>query len=204
MTDQPRQCSQKSTARKGAGPNPWVVLLVIFLVVGGGGVVLALALQNTPQVGVTTTVARSDSGPQPGTQPPNFRLPGLNQEDRELSELRGRPVMLFFWDSDCQPCIDMLPRLRSAAVNQGNDLAVVLINTAFQDTQEAASSVVQPHSFTPPQFFMLRDDTGSAVRQYEVRAVPTSYFLKRDGTVSEAWTGPLPDDVLNAALAKIR
>jgi hypothetical protein len=50
----------------------------------------------------------------------------------------------------------------------------------------------------------LRDDTGSAVRQYDVRVIPTSYFIKRDGTISEGITGPLPDDILNAALARIR
>jgi peroxiredoxin len=204
MTDQPVRRKRSRSSEKSPGPNPWVILLLIFVVVGGGGAVLALALQNKPEVAVTTMVAPPESGPQPGSEPPNFRLPGLNQEDRELSELKGRPVMLFFWDSDCQPCIEMMRRLQTAAANQGTDLAVVLINTTFQDTQEAASSVVQPYSFSPPQFFILRDDTGSAVGQYEVKVLPTSYFIKRDGTVSEAWTGPLPDDVLNAALARIR
>lgn len=203
MTDQPVRRKRSRPSEKSRGPNPWVILVLVFLVVGGGGAVLAVALQNRPEVGVTTAVAPPASGPQPGSEPPNFRLPGLNQEDRELSELEGRPVMLFFWDSDCQPCIDMMGRLKTAA-SQSADLAVVMINTTFQDTQEAASSVVQPHSFSQPQFFLLRDDTGSAVRQYGVEVLPTSYFIKRDGTISEGLTGPLPDDVLNAALAKIR
>lgn len=202
MADQPRQRRLNPPARKRAGPNPWVVLLVIFLAVGGGGTVLALMLQNRPQVGVTTTVARSAAGPQPGTQPPNFRLPGLGMEDRELAEFRGRPVLIVFWNSQCQPCLDMFPRLQIAA--QGGDLTIIAIHTTFQDAPDQASAALQPYNLPQRQFYILRDDTGSAVRQYEVRVVPTSYFLKRDGTVSEAWTGPLPDDVLNAALAQIR
>jgi peroxiredoxin len=205
MTEQPRRRSQRSAARRSTSPNPWLILLGIFLIVGIPGIVLALIAQNQPDVGVTTTVAPPETGPQPGAQPPNFRLPGLNQEDRELSEYTGRPVMLFFWDSDCQPCGDVLRRLKPVADAQGDDLVVLLINTAFQDNQEAASSFVQPYGFTAPKYYILRDSTGSATRtQYQVKALPTSYFIKRDGTVSEAFTGPLPDDVLTAALAKIR
>jgi len=202
MADQPRQRHLNPPARKRAGPNPWAVLLVIFLAAGGGGTVLALMLQNRPQVGVTTAVARPTAGPQPGTQPPNFRLPGLGMEDRELAEFRGRPVLIVFWNSRCPPCLDMFPRLQIAAL--GGDLAIVAIHTTFQDAPDQASAALQPYNLPQQQFYILRDDTGSAVRQYAVRVVPTSYFLKRDGTVSEAWTGPLPDDVLNAALAQIR
>ncbi len=202
MTDQPAESRPTTRPRRSKGPNPWLILLLIFVVVGGGGAALSLTLGTTPQLTVTTTVGPAVGGPPAGTTPPNFRLPGLDSEDRELAELLGRPIMLFFWDSHCQPCLEMMPRLQAAYdAHQGEDLALLGINTAFQDNQDDARAVVKQYSLS---FDILLDTTGSAVRQYQVLALPTSFFIRRDGTVSEAITGPLPDETLNAALAKIR
>ncbi len=60
------------------------------------------------------------------------RLDGntLDGQPFSLDALRGKVVMLFFWNTDCAPCIQKMPELRANAMGwRGKPFELVLIST---------------------------------------------------------------------------
>ncbi len=44
-----------------------------------------------------------------------------------MSSLRGKAVIVDFWDTWCPPCIKALPHLQELSVTYGDDLVVVAV-----------------------------------------------------------------------------
>src|SRR4051794_40178679 len=63
-----------------------------------------------------TASLRPAAAPQPALQPlqvgtpgPDFALPGLDGRERRLHELRGKPLVVLFFNPECGFCSDMAP-----------------------------------------------------------------------------------------------
>jgi thiol-disulfide isomerase/thioredoxin len=44
-------------------------------------------------------------------QPVDFRLPDVNNQHRQLSEFRGKWVVVNYWATWCPPCLEEIPEL---------------------------------------------------------------------------------------------
>jgi thiol-disulfide isomerase/thioredoxin len=67
--------------------------------------------------------------------------PTLDGGRFDLQALRGRVVMLFFWNTDCVPCVQRMPELRANAAGwRGKPFTLVLVSTD-RDRQAALGYV---------------------------------------------------------------
>ena len=108
------------------------VLVVVAVVLPAGAALLdrrqpATRLEpRTPPASASTAVQTYP----PGTPAPALRLPGLDGGQVDLAALRGRPVVVNFWATWCDPCVREFPLLRQAAAAHRPDrLAVVGVLT---------------------------------------------------------------------------
>jgi thiol-disulfide isomerase/thioredoxin len=63
-------------------------------------------------------------------QPAKLNGNTLDGQRFSLEALRGKVVMLFFWNTDCTPCIQKMPELRANAAGwRGKPFELVLIST---------------------------------------------------------------------------
>ncbi len=63
-------------------------------------------------------------------QPLQLSGPTLDGSTFNLQALRGRVVMLFFWNADCVPCVQRMPELRANAAGwRGKPFTLVLVST---------------------------------------------------------------------------
>lgn len=63
-------------------------------------------------------------------QPLQLSGPTLDGSTFDLQALRGRVVMLFFWNTDCVPCVQRMPELRANAAGwRGKPFTLVLVST---------------------------------------------------------------------------
>jgi thiol-disulfide isomerase/thioredoxin len=63
-------------------------------------------------------------------QPARLEGNTLDGQRFSLEALRGKVVMLFFWNTDCTPCIQKMPELRAHAAGwRGKPFELVLIST---------------------------------------------------------------------------
>jgi len=102
-----------------------------------------------------------------------------------LEEFRGKVVYLDFWASWCGPCAKSFPFMN--ALHQelsAKGLAVVAVN--LDENPEDARAFLQSH----PAGFTLAADTGEqCARQFDVKAMPSSYLIDRAGVIREVALG---------------
>ncbi len=64
----------------------------------------------------------------------SFSLQKLDGDKLWSETLRGKPTVLVFWNSNCQPCIDQAPTLNALKKQYGNQVNFIAIT--YQDEKE--------------------------------------------------------------------
>lgn len=154
---------------------------------------------TTTRAGCRPAAVTPTSVPAAGSPAPAFVLPGLDGGCIRLTALRGRPVVVNFWASWCNPCRQEFPRLRAAyAHHHGSGLAVVGIT--YRDIQSDARRFARDHG---AHWLLADDEDGNVARAYTVAAVPQTLFIGRDGVITARIYGPLSQHELQAELRRI-
>lgn len=144
------------------------------------------------------TVAQAGSGGKArvGEPAPAFVAPKLDGSGSfGTADLKGRPYVLNFWASWCDPCLDEAPMLETAHQRFGKQVEFVGID--IKDTSSDAQDFVDRFGLTYTQ---VRDETRAIEDDYGLTGQPESFFVDASGTVVEHVAGPLTEDTLDQLL----
>jgi thiol-disulfide isomerase/thioredoxin len=182
------------------------VLGVIVLMVG----ILAAACSGGAD---TTPVALSGAPAPSGPLAADFALPlysggevlgGIDEVN--LSDLKGRPIIVNFWAPLCPPCRAEMPDFQEVWEElqaQGSDVVVLGVDvgpfTGLGDRQQAIDFL---------ETIKLTYPTGQAVsadviRDYKVLGMPTTVFVHRNGSIVRTWTGAITGDKIREITREI-
>jgi len=149
----------------------------------------------TPVPAALPTVA-----PQAGASAPDFSLQALDGSVHRLSALRGRPVILYFWATWCPACqgdLSLLQETYRRYAPQG----LIVLAVDLREKAETVQPIVQRLDLTFP---ILLDPTATVgEKRYQVRALPTTLFLRPDGLITARHVGPLSERLLESLLAEL-
>ncbi|VAW94615.1 Thioredoxin family protein [hydrothermal vent metagenome] len=110
---------------------------------------------------------------------PDFTLKSRSGQNVRLSDLRGQVVMLNFWASWCGPCRQEMPILEQLHKRYGKlGFTVVGVNVE-QDTSKAVAYLRD----IKVSFPILYDNTSKVSKLYDVRAMPTTVMIDRNGNM---------------------
>lgn len=114
--------------------------------------------------------------------PPSRAVPPLSLSDLDgrtwsLAALHGRPVVLNFWATWCEPCRAEMPSLDLMALKHERDgLVVLTINF-----RESAPTIRRFLDAVPLSLPVLLDRDGAAARAFAVAVFPTTLMVSRRG-----------------------
>lgn len=178
-----------------------VVWLVASLLVAGCGAAAPATTENSAGFAVASTakVDNRSTGLNVGDQAPDFVLLQADGETTRLSDLRGQPVVMNFWASWCVPCREEMPEIiRAYQAHQDESLAVLGINA--QESAEQAKGFVDELQIPFP---VVLDTRGEVMQLYQVRGLPTTWFIDREGRIVARHAGLLTQSLLEKYLAEI-
>jgi cytochrome c biogenesis protein CcmG/thiol:disulfide interchange protein DsbE len=123
---------------------------------------------------------------------PEFVLP-TNSGKIDLAEFKGKVVYLDFWASWCPPCRKSFPWLNEMQQRYGRQgFAVVAIN--LDKTRDLAGRFLQK---IPANFTVAYDPLGKVADSYQVRGMPSSFIIDRNGQIRETHIGFREKDALH-------
>ena len=144
-----------------------------------------------------STIAGPAPSPQAvGVQAPRFTLDATDGSRVSLASFAGAPVVINFWATSCPPCRVEMPMLTALTARAG--VPLILVNEG-QDAKTARDFL---SAAGISQAAVLDTDVGVG-RAYGVLALPTTFFLKADGTVDRKQIGQLNERVLEAELSSL-
>jgi cytochrome c biogenesis protein CcmG/thiol:disulfide interchange protein DsbE len=128
-----------------------------------------------------------DAQPFEGFPAPDFEFQTTDNSSLRLSDLRGQPVIMNFWASWCPPCRAEMPAIQAVSQSYNEEgLIVLAVNATNQDSIDEAQEFIEGSGFT---FQILFDTTGTVQAQYQVVALPTTFFIDRDGIIQAVIIG---------------
>ncbi len=158
-----------------------------------GAVVLILTL-------VLLIAGCSSPTPQVGKQAPDFQLPNLEGQAISLSDFRGKPVFLNFWATWCPPCRFEMPLIQ-AIFEESADTGLIVLAIDIGEAPSRVKDYIQSGNFSFP---VLLDTNQDIALEYNVRAIPTTFLIDKDGIIQEIKVGAFSNMIeINRSLAKI-
>jgi cytochrome c biogenesis protein CcmG/thiol:disulfide interchange protein DsbE len=94
----------------------------------------------------------------------------------DLASLRGKPVVLNFFASWCEPCKAESKVLETAAQQYKN--RVVFLGVDYHDVTSDGRHFLQAHGITYPT---VQDGSGMVGDRYGLTGVPETYFIDAQG-----------------------
>jgi cytochrome c biogenesis protein CcmG, thiol:disulfide interchange protein DsbE len=145
------------------------------------------------------SIQNTTTAPQAGFAAPDFTLKTTEGETYTLSELKGQAVLVNMWATWCPPCRAEMPAMEKV-YNEYKDqgFIVLAVNNTFQDNLLEIVPFAEQYNLTFP---ILLDETGDASRAYQVRSLPSSYFINRYGVITEVVIGgPMSETLLRSRI----
>jgi thiol-disulfide isomerase/thioredoxin len=141
--------------------------------------------------------------PQPATAPVvSLTEPGGATVD--LSDFKGKLVLVNFWATWCEPCIREMPSMERLQSRLG-DRIVVLAVSEDRGGSKAVDPFIEKLGLKSVKIYV---DPKSAVgRAFEVKGLPTSFLIDPDGKVvgrvegAAEWDSPKIMAVLQSFLS---
>jgi cytochrome oxidase Cu insertion factor (SCO1/SenC/PrrC family) len=116
-----------------------------------------------------------------------------------LHSLRGHPVLLNFFNSQCPDCLDELPTLRqTAGAYRAQGMIVLGVATGGDTLASARGLAVAAHLPYP----VVVDEHQDVAWRYNVGGWPISFFLDAQGRVRGQYAGPLDAQAVRNGLAQ--
>jgi thiol-disulfide isomerase/thioredoxin len=148
-------------------------------------------------LGTLVGADNSATGINAGDIAPNFRMQLSDEQGLYLSDLVGRPILINFWATWCGPCRLEMPEIVHHAANSA-DLLVIAINV--QELEGPIAAFAEDFNMTMP---VVRDVEAEIRDLYQVRGMPTSVFIDREGKVSTYREGVMSPRMLEELLSPI-
>lgn len=112
---------------------------------------------------------------------------GVAGQRIHLAALHGKPVVLNFWASWCEPCQSEAPILSAAAKTYAAQ-GVVFIGIAYQTPVKDGQAFIKQHDISYP---CGPDPEGDIVTNFGITGIPQTLLIDRSGIIVRRFPGQI-------------
>lgn len=147
--------------------------------------------QNVPRVGQRST-------PGVGTPAVAFDVKLMDGSPVGLETFRGKPLLMNFFASWCDPCREEMPMINALA-GRARKEGYAVLGIAVEDTRAA----ILHYADEAKLVFPIALDLNSTVkRAYRIFGPPATFFIDGQGTIRDVVIGPMTLERAREGLTK--
>lgn len=186
----------------------WVIIAVVLVgVIAGASVLYNKFSEDYIIDSPVQTTAQSSQQDGQGESEQDFSAPDFTVLDYDgnevnLSDFKGKPVVINFWATWCHYCKVEMPDFNEA-FKKYPDIEFLMINATdgYQETIESAKKYIEDEGF---DFNIYFDTEFEAVNAYYVNSYPTTFFIDKDGKLVTYANGMLDYESLEKGIELIK
>jgi cytochrome c biogenesis protein CcmG/thiol:disulfide interchange protein DsbE len=160
--------------------------------------ILEIALNPASGSAQHPHVSRQSAAPALGAAAIPFDLKTLDGKPANLEVFRGKPLVINFFASWCDPCREEMPVINELAVKAGANYNVLGI--AVEDSRAPVTEFVKESKLV----FPIALDLNSTVRRaYRIFGPPATFFIDAQGIIRDIVVGPIAAERAREAMKKL-
>ena len=179
-----------------------LIAVVVLAISVGGGWLWSSASEPDLDARLTTpgevpypTIATNSA--VAGTSLPHASLLTLDNKTIDSTTLIGKPLILNFWYSTCEPCRREMPVLAASADAHSATVRFVGIN--MNDSVETAKESITKYNVL---YDIMFDPSGSLISDLGIATAPMTLFVDAQGVIVDQVAGEITADKLESLIAK--
>jgi cytochrome c biogenesis protein CcmG/thiol:disulfide interchange protein DsbE len=139
----------------------------------------------------------------PGSAAPSFSFETLDGEKHELSDFKGKTILLNFWASWCPPCVEEFPKLINLANEHGDDVVLIALSSDSEDA--TIEHFLHQHDFaSKANILIARDKNDVTLKVFGISQLPETLVIDHDLRIHAKFIGAeWKIDELEAAISDI-
>lgn len=122
----------------------------------------------------------------PGYPAPDFAFIDLQGNRRQLTDYRGKVVLLDFWGTWCGPCVAAVPQL-VAVYEKFHAKGFEILGITAEDTREQLTAFIAKSQINWPQ--TMEGEKGPIATLYRITGWPSYFLIGADGQIIVAAPG---------------
>jgi cytochrome c biogenesis protein CcmG, thiol:disulfide interchange protein DsbE len=135
---------------------------------------------------------------RPGSRAPKLAGATIDGGHVDLTSYRGRPVLVLFGASYCEPCRREWPDVAAYARRHPQ---LKIVGVSYEDSRSIMARYTRQIGVTFP---VVDDSDGTVAEGWSVHGIPQAFFVGRDGRITAHVTGERPEDLHKALTALVR
>jgi thiol-disulfide isomerase/thioredoxin len=124
----------------------------------------------------------------------DFALPDIDGKQHQLSDYRGKWVLVNYWATWCPPCRKELPELE--IFHTGSEGRAVVLGVNMEEIDLEPLKAFVEDQFLSFPILLAGAAPDAAQRVGPVPGLPTSYLVSPEGKVVAKQTGPVTADAI--------
>lgn len=136
------------------------------------------------------------------TQTPPLQLNNLAGQAVDLSNFKGKVVLINFWASWCEPCREEFGELTHLQEKYGSrGLKVLALNLA--EMKPRITQFLKGNSIPDNAIEILLDRNSTSYKTWKARGIPTTFLVGKNGRIEGVWIGSIDNadsDELNGKI----
>ena len=127
-----------------------------------------------------------------------FDLKTLEGKSAALESFQGKPLVISFFASWCDPCREEMPIINELAAKAGGSYQVLGI--AVEDTRAAVTEYAKEAKLVFP---IALDLNSTVKRSYRIFGPPATFFVDAQGVIRDVVLGPITSERVREATQKV-
>ena len=117
-------------------------------------------------------------------KPLDIKFTALDGRPVDLSQMKGKVVLLDFWATWCGPCVGEIPHVKEA-YEQFHSKGFEVIGLSFDSNLQALQRFVEQNQLPWPQYFDGKGWKSKFGIQFGIACIPTMWLVDKKGDLRE-------------------
>ena len=146
----------------------------------------------SPEIQVSSE-KKLNSKVEVGSDIPYFDLSSILGGRINSQDTKDQPLVLTFWSTWNTESVDQIKIIDDYLLNQDVELPARILTIDSQETKSAAINMIRRGGY---KLDVLIDESGEVSNNFEVKTLPTTFFINKEGIVVEIFVGTISEKEL--------
>ena len=117
-------------------------------------------------------------------KPVDMKFVAMDGRPVDLSQMKGKVVLIDFWATYCVPCVEAIPQLKET-YEKFHSRGFEIVGISADKDEKALKNFVQQHELPWPEYFERQGSENKFNAEFVIDTIPTLWLVDKKGNLHE-------------------